>query len=215
MQKLTFATSTIVGGFWKVTGGQLGPDCVHDLDHLVTQLIGADNALASSCTAVPYESLIDIGPEHLFETQRLSAHLEVRCQTMPDTGLVLDRSDLPRFDLDGIRPARQPESLRPQGNRPEHQPPPLSTMLSAVDASMRPRAADCVPVVAPHAITMDERTLAGTVDEVFDRRDRHDRFDAQSRSEPYPRVGSLGLSDEYPTVRQAAWTPRRFQNSGS
>ena len=169
MQQLALSAPTIVWCFRQSTGGKLRTDRTHDLNHPEAQVVGELDTLSSSGGTVRDEPVIDLDSEHLFETECLRTDLEVCRQTMPDTGLELNGPNRASFDLDSVRPAGQPESLRPQRDRPENESAALSAVLTAVDSAVSPRAAHRVMIVAPHTIAMDQRSLARTVDVVLDR----------------------------------------------
>ena len=120
--------------------------------------------------------------EHLFEAQCLSTELKVSGSPMARTGFVFDGSNDSCLDLNRIRTTGQPERLRPERNRSQHQPTAFMAMGTTADTTVGSCTPDGMGVIGPHAVAVDQRTLPGAIDEVLNRRNRDDRIIIVHRS---------------------------------
>ena len=119
MEELTFRTPVVVGRLRELESQQLRPDPENDVLHVTTQLRHEINLNPAPRSAVPNVTMRYLDLEHLFETQRLRAQLEVCGNSVPDARLVFDRTDRGAVDFDRIGSAGQSQQPRTREGLPE------------------------------------------------------------------------------------------------
>ena len=113
MQELAFRAPLIVGCLRQRGCQDLHPDLADDLSHIVAQSRSKVDLNPTPWPAVPHMAMWHLNVEHLFETQRLRAELEVSGGAVPDARLVFDGTDRSAFHFDRIGAARQSKRLGP------------------------------------------------------------------------------------------------------
>lgn len=185
MTQLTLGASAVVRRLGKHARNQLFSNGSDRPTHFPPQAWSKRNLLPATRASIPDEPERNLDFEHLLETECLCAQLQIGCRPVPDARLVLHGANSTiALDLDHIRSTRQAKGLRPQRDRTQDLPTSLLAMASAVHPAMGSLTLNRMLIVAPHAVAVDESTLALAVDEVLDRRDPYDRFRSHSRRDP-------------------------------
>ncbi len=102
MEELALRTPAVVGRLRQLESQQLRPDPANDVSHVAAQLGREVNLNPAPRSAVPHITMRYLDIEHLFETQRLRAQLEIRGVSVPRARLVFDRTDRGAVDFDRI-----------------------------------------------------------------------------------------------------------------
>lgn len=102
MEQLASGATMVVRRGRELAGRDLRSDLVNNSAHLTAQLRRERHPHAASRPPVPDVAVRYLDIEHLFETQRLGAKLQVRRSAVPGAGFVLDRTNATGFDLNGI-----------------------------------------------------------------------------------------------------------------
>ena len=190
MEELALLTPVIVDGGRKHARQQLVADSGHYALHPPPEGGRELHFDAPPGSSVPHAPGWDIHIQHFFQAKGLCAKLQVGGETVSRAGFVLDGVDVPSLHLDDVRSAGQTQGFGPKRDSSEHSLAAFSTVSSAVNPTMRPRAADRVRIVAPHTVAVDKGALSRAVGEVLDRRDRHHAYGRHRRLAPMARVAS-------------------------
>ena len=172
--KLALPTALISYSRRKLPIGEKCTNALDDTERLAAQFVLELHTNPAAARGKPEIPSLNGLLEHLLKAERFGTQLDVRCIALPSADLVFDGHDLARGpELDRVRSPSQTKLLRPHRHTCSHDAPSRRSCTGVVGPAMPDRAASRVFVVGPHAIDMNERSLSGTVREVFKSRDEN------------------------------------------
>ncbi len=133
------------------------------------QLCSKDDLAPPPSCAFVDNAMWNLHAQHLFQTQRLRAKLNIGVCAMASSQLILDRNWHARVPLYRIGLAAQPVALRPERNSAISCRATIRCFITAIDTRMHQLALDRVHILVEGLLNMDQGTLARAVAVVLQR----------------------------------------------